>query len=104
MPTQARCVACCVLSGCILTVAETLITYSSVLRPESYDELIISYQLFHLAACTNEESLIEPQGCVDCSGVQLELSSFCVRFIQKRSEHNVLTTGSNRKYQMTVDG
>lgn len=78
-------------------------TYSSMLRQESYDELIISYQLFHLAACTDEESLIEPQGCVDCSGIQLELSSFCVRFIQKRFEHNVLTT-SNRKYQMTVDG
>lgn len=78
-------------------------TYSSMLRSESYDELIVSYQLFHLAACTDEKSLIEPQSRVDGGGIQLELSSFCVRFIQKRFDDNVPTT-SNRENQTTVDG
>lgn len=44
---------------------------------------MIPYQLFHLAACADEESLVDSQRCVDCSGIQLQLGSLCVGFTRE---------------------
>lgn len=41
---------------------------------------MMPYQLLHLAACADEESLVDSQRCVDCSGIQLQLGSLCVGF------------------------
>lgn len=64
------------------------------------------HQLFHLAACADEQFLVESQGCVDCSGIQLELSSFCARFNTSETnfQHNELTTDGRKSMNMTQAG
>lgn len=46
----------------------------------------VSHQLVHLAAGADEEFLIDSQGCVDSSGIQLELSSLCVQLSYVKHE------------------
>lgn len=63
---------------------------SLIKKKKRYGELPITHQLFHLAACADEESLIDSQGCVDCSGIQLQLSSFCVQLIHQKQIFSIM--------------